>query len=133
MGQPDRDGFRRVGRGRVRHIDHDEHAGRDRDGRPARRRRRRAQERGLTPVGRPILAGFLLALILATPASASAQPDILPLPPREFSAVDTFLDAIALEDEATLIIDTFWQPAIAALVAANRDRPEQARAFASEQ
>ena len=37
MGQPGGDGFRRLGRGRVRHPDHDEHAGRDRDGRPARR------------------------------------------------------------------------------------------------
>ena len=45
MGQPGGDGLRRLGRGRVRHPDHDEHAGRDRDGRPARRRGREAEER----------------------------------------------------------------------------------------
>src|SRR3954467_4154950 len=48
MGQPHRNGFRRGDRGRVRHPHHDEHAGRDRDRRPARRRGRAAEERGMT-------------------------------------------------------------------------------------
>src|SRR3954468_9230527 len=65
MGQPDRHGLRRLGRGRVRHPHHDEHAGGDRDGRPARRHRRAAEERRMTealrtpmdPADEPLPAG----------------------------------------------------------------------------
>src|SRR3569833_3160676 len=65
MGQPHRDGLRRGDRGRVRHPHHHEHAGRDRDGRPAGRRGRAAEERGMTaalrtpldPAAAPVPAG----------------------------------------------------------------------------
>lgn len=93
-------------------------------------------------MGKSILLGALASLLLSPVASASAQStaetspateENYKLPPLQFSAVDTFVDAIGIEDEAALTIDPFWQPAIAALIAANPDKAELARSFGSEQ
>jgi hypothetical protein len=93
-------------------------------------------------VGKPVFAGFLAALALCSPASLSAQPaetssqageGRYELPPRQFAAVDIFVDAIAIEDEAAQLIDSYWQPAIDALIAANPGKAELARSFGSQQ
>lgn len=81
----------------------------------------------------------LLALLLIAP-SAAAEPapspsevanGVDPLSPPRLSAMDGFLDAIAIDREIVLAVDSFWQPAIEALVAANPGKIEAARTFAA--
>ncbi|HEX2763379.1 MAG TPA: hypothetical protein VHM92_05970 [Allosphingosinicella sp.] len=82
---------------------------------------------------------FLLLLLLAPvpvgPAAAQPSPPPDPAeyrtPPPQFPQVAEFLDAIAIEREAAHIVDSFWQPAIKAFVAANPDKAAEARAFAT--
>jgi hypothetical protein len=63
----------------------------------------------------------------------SVASDLARLPPLEFSAIETLLTALALDEEAARLVDSFWQPAIAYLVAANPDKAEQAKAFGARQ
>ena len=63
------------------------------------------------------------------PPAAEGQSNAPEIPPLQFSAVESFLDAVDVEGEAARIIDHFWQPAIEALVASNPTMAEQARAF----
>ncbi|HEY5721485.1 MAG TPA: hypothetical protein VIT45_04100 [Allosphingosinicella sp.] len=90
----------------------------------------------------PAFFGLLATLLLSAPITASAQPAVGPgrtddaalkLPPLQFSAIQTFADAIAAENEAARIIDSFCQPAIAALVASNPDKAEIALSFAARE
>lgn len=93
------------------------------------------------PAGRTKLMALsaLGALCLdAAPASAAQAPPAAPvsapageLPPLQFGAIDDFVGAIGIEEWAAHTIDAFWQPAIEALVAGNRGKAAEARAFAA--
>lgn len=81
----------------------------------------------------------LCAVLLLAAAGASARQSPPPatddspasaLWPLRFPAATELVDAIEIEEQAVRVIDEIWQPAIAALVAANPDRPEAARRFA---
>jgi hypothetical protein len=90
-----------------------------------------------------IALAALLPLALPAPAFAGAPASAVPpeteteaaakLPPLRFRAVDSFLDALAIDEKAARIVDQYWQPATAALMAANPDKAEAARAFAAGQ
>jgi hypothetical protein len=55
------------------------------------------------------------------------------LPPIRFSGVETFLDAIGIDEAAAALVDSFRQPAAEALIAANRQKADAARAFAEQE
>ena len=65
------------------------------------------------------------------PPPAAADEDWRQAPPR-FPAVGELVRALAIEEQAAWIIDAFWRPAEAALVAANPDRAEAARRHAAK-
>ena len=79
------------------------------------------------------LAGIALtpsAVALAQPPRPHA-PAPAPVEPLRFPAIEPFLDAIAIDEAAAQMIDTFWQPAIEAFVVANPRRADEARSFAA--
>jgi hypothetical protein len=107
--------------------------------RPRSRNRRRAASVVIPPLG--LLCSLLLPLaapgraqhdVELSPGAPAASEDGYRLAPLRLGAVETFLDAIAIEGEAALMIDSFWQPAIGALVAANPDKAALARSFGAE-
>lgn len=83
------------------------------------------------------LAALGALCLAAAPASAAQTPPAAPgaaggeLPPLQFRAIDAFIDAIGIEEQAARTIDGFWQPAIEALVAGNRGKAAEARTFAA--
>ena len=92
-------------------------------------------------VSRLAAAGALAISAASACAQETAAPapdpivanELASLPPLEFSAVETLLTAFAFDEEAARLVDSFWQPAIVALVAANPDKAEVARSFGAQQ
>ena len=80
-------------------------------------------------------AAFLAFALLGSAAAAQTTvPDGTsesPIPQNSFAGVEPLVEALAVEESAAILIDMFWEPAIAALVAANPDRADAARAFAA--
>jgi hypothetical protein len=83
--------------------------------------------------GALLCSGWMAQAQPAVAPAAAAEGEDHARPTLRFSAVQNFIDAIGIEEEAARIVDMFWQPAIEALVASNPDRAAQARAFAAEQ
>lgn len=79
------------------------------------------------------LAGIALTSAAAAVAQSapSHAPAAAPAEPLRFPAIEPFLDAIAIDEAAAQMIDSFWQPAIEAFVAANPRRADEARSFAA--
>src|SRR4051812_46433458 len=86
---------------------------------------------------RGLLPALMLALLAAPAwgADFTFPPAALPKPipyqanPFPVAGLEAFVDAINVKVLAGRQIDSFWQPAITELVAANPAQPEKARAF----
>lgn len=74
-----------------------------------------------------LLQQLLWVLALVSSPACAAGPD---LPPLRFSQVEAFLGAIAIDAEIAVAVESFWKPAIDAIVAANPQKATEARTFA---
>jgi hypothetical protein len=85
-----------------------------------------------------IVSALAAAALLASaqPAPAPPAPDARALHDdiarRDFPAVNAFVEAIGIPEAAERVIDSFWAPATQALIAANPDKPAEARALAAQ-
>lgn len=74
---------------------------------------------------------FACLLWLDTAAWARTGENDSSLPPLEHPQINTLVDALRVDQEVALVTGQYWDAAIEAFVAANPNKPAEARAFAT--